>query len=256
MEIVNIRIKPLWPKSKEEIWEERFEHLAEPKKRFFMQIPIWYYAASLLIPFILFGFLYTVNESTARGEHVAIQLPDRSTVTLNSESKLSYKPFIWFISRKIGLEGEACFEVKQGRQFSVLSGQNRVNVLGTTFNVFARTEIFRVNCLTGQVEVRAGQETVVLNPNMQAVFFDGALSLDRDVTPARANGWMQGKFVFVETPLKEVIAEVERQYNIQVTPNIFPNHYYTGSFSKTDNTPEDILKIIGKAFGIIFSYDN
>jgi len=255
MEIENIRIKPVWLKSKEETWAELFEHLDEQsvKRGLWRRIPAWSYAASLLIPLLLFCHLYTKTELTARGEHAVVQLPDRSMVTLNAESRLSYKPVEWFVSRKVRLEGEAFFEVKHGSRFSVLSGSNRTQVLGTTFNVFARQEAYRVTCLTGQVEVHVGQETVVLHPNMMATLSESVLNISNHVTPAMATGWIGGMFVFVETPLQDVIAEVERQFNIRVTPTAFPNHSYTGNFSKTENSPEEILEIIGKAFGITFS---
>ena len=254
MQIENIRIKPAWPKSKEMVWIETFEHLEEQRggKRFSMRLPVWSYAASLLIPILLVCHFYTTTEQTARGEQAIVQLPDRSTVTLNAESALSYKPFAWYISGKVSLDGEAYFEVKHGSRFSVISGDNRVNVLGTTFNVYARQDLYRVTCLTGQVEVRAGTETVLLNPNVQATYRERKISVNSHISSSTATGWMQGKFLFVETPLQEVIAEVERQYNIDVAPDYNRNHSFTGNFSKTDHTPEEILEIIGKAFGITF----
>ena len=254
MELEHIRIKPVWPKSKEETWDELFEHLDERivTKRLFSRVPFWAYAAAVVVVLFLTGAFYTKTERTERGQHAVVQLPDRSTVTLNAESRLSYKPCIWLIARKVRLEGEAFFEVKQGSRFSVQSGHNQVNVLGTAFNVYTRIGTYRVTCLSGQVEVHAGGEFAVLNPHMQAVFNEQQLSLTDDVSPAAATGWIQGMFVFEETPLKEVIAEVERQYNIQVASDYDPNHFYTGNFSKTDKA-EELLEIIGKPFGITFS---
>ena len=251
----NITSKPVWHKSKEDIWNEVFEHLDEQdnKKRFLSKIPIWGYAAGILIPLLLFCHFYTVTEKTMKGEHSIVRLPDRSAVTMNAESKLSYKPIEWFISRKVRLEGEAFFEVTQGRSFSVQTGQTQVKVLGTTFNVYSRLEMCRVTCLTGRVEVHSGKESIILNPNMQAVI-NKKINVSNDVAHTTATGWMQGKFVFVETPLKEVIAEVERQYNITVKPDYNPNHFYSGNFSKKEK-PEEILEIIGKPFDITFSIE-
>jgi ferric-dicitrate binding protein FerR (iron transport regulator) len=256
MDVENIRVKPVWPRSKEVVWAEVFEHIDEQKgkKVFLRRLPVWSYAASLLIPVLLICQFYTVTKDAVRGEHAVVQLPDRTTVTLNAESRLSYKPLAWYFARKVNLEGEACFEVKNGSRFSVYSGNNRVSVLGTTFNVYARFEAYRVTCLTGQVEVCAGQETVVLNPNMQATYRERKISVNSDVALSNVTGWVQGKFVFDKTPLQEVIAEVERQYNINIVPAGYdPKHLYTGYFSKNDNSPEEIIEIIGKAFGIIFS---
>ena len=280
MDLGNFRVKPVWPKSKEDIWAEKFEHLDEQSDSrrcsnrtagyadvrqgypvtFLRRIPLWGYAASLLIPILLFCHFYMVTETAKRGEQTVVQLPDRSTVTLNAESKLSYKPVSWFISsishasilsRNVRLEGEAFFEVIPGNRFSVHTGDKRVSVLGTSFNVQARTGVYRVTCLTGQVEVRTAQETALLNPNMQATLHENKLKINSDITPSLATAWMQGKFVFVETPLQEVVAEVERQYNIQVTPVTYPNHLFSGNFSKTEKL-EDILEIIGKPFDITF----
>ena len=252
----NIRIKPVWSKSKDEIWNEKFEHLDEHRPRekgLLRRISVWGYAASLFIPILLICQFYTITTETARGEHAVVMLPDRSTITMNVESVVSYKPLTWFVSRKVKLQGEACFEVKHGSSFDVHSAGKQVKVLGTTFNVFARAEKYCVTCLTGQVAVQVGKESVVLHSNMQAVFDEWQLRVYNNTTPSAVTGWIQGMFVFVETPLHEVIAEVERQYNITVTPDNYPKHFYTGKFSKTDNNPEEVLEIIGKAFDISFA---
>ena len=251
----NNNIDSFWPKSKYEIWDEVFEHLdkQECKKVFLKNIPKWGYAACLLIPLLLLCHFYTVTEETMKGEHLVVRLPDRSMVTMNAESKLSYRPFEWFISKKVKLTGEAFFEVSPGRSFSVKTGQVQVNVLGTTFNVYARYGTYRVTCLSGKVEVFAQQNPIVLNRNMQAVFNE-KIDVKSDVESITATGWMQGKFVFVDTPLHEVIAEVERQYNITVMPDYNPNHVYTGNFPKTEK-PEEILHIIGKPFDIKFNIE-
>jgi ferric-dicitrate binding protein FerR (iron transport regulator) len=267
MEMDNLRIRPAWTKSKEEIWDEGFARLDEDCGTQMTRIGridtdkirrwrVWVaYAAAVVFAVCLTGSLYTVTEETARGEHAVVQLPDHSTVTLNAESKLSYKPFVWFVSRKALLEGEACFEVKSGSRFSVQSDHNRVNVLGTIFNVYTRPGMYRVACLTGQVEVQAEGETIVLNPNMQIAFREQQFMLHSNIASSAVTGWIQGKFDFDNTPLAEVIAEVERQYDIEITPDYDPNLLYSGNFSKTVH-PEETLEIIGKPFGITFKINN
>jgi ferric-dicitrate binding protein FerR (iron transport regulator) len=253
-----VGMKPQWHKSKEEIWKEVFEpimkeeskqrHRRLPAKR----LPFWSYAAIFLVLLSLTIHLYTVTEEAARGGHAEVRLPGHSTVTLNAGSKLSYKPLAWFISRKVVLEGEACFEVKPGSRFSVLSDGKRVNVLGTTFNVYARPEKYCVTCLAGKVEVCAGKEAITLTPGMQAIWRGWELEVSKDDVFIRAAGWMQGKFAFAETPLPEVVAEIERQYDIRVMPGYNPDYLYTGNFSKAERA-EDVLEIIGKPFGITFN---
>ena len=260
----NIRIKPVWSKSKEDIWNEMFEPLEEHrnensqpldeqkhKKNFLRSIPLWKYAASILLPVLLVCRLYTVTEVTQKGENSVVELPDRTTVTMNADSKVSYKPIWWYFSRNLSLQGEAYFEVKSGSLFCVQSGRNRVKVMGTTFNVYARPAMYRVTCTSGRVEVQTGKESAILNPNMQAIFDERGLSINSNVPPLTATGWMQGMFVFIETPLQEVIAEVERRYNITVAADYNPNRLYSGTFAKTKQ-PEEVLEIIGKALEIRF----
>jgi ferric-dicitrate binding protein FerR (iron transport regulator) len=250
--------KPEWSKSKGEIWEEVFEPLIKADKQRTRKTPakrispLWSSAAILVVLLASAVHFYTVTEKAARGEHAEVRLPDHSTVTLNAESKLSYKPLEWFIWRRVSLEGEACFEVKPGSRFSVRSGRKQVHVQGTTFNVYARPEKYRVTCLSGQVEVCVGKEVATLNPGMQATWRGWELEVDKEAVFTRTMGWMQGRFEFVETPLAEVVAEIERQYNIHVTAGFRPDHLYTGNFSKTER-PEDVLEIIGKPFGVLFN---
>ena len=261
--IENISIRPVWLKSKEAIWNELFED----RTRFAggrydsrlrgndlrRRLTLWCYAAAgILIPLLLVCHFYTVTTETTRGEQTTALLPDGSKVTLNVDGSISYKPLEWFVSRKVKLEGEAFFEVKHGSRFCVQSGSNRVYVLGTTFNVYARDEMYRVACLSGKVSVQAGGASAVLSPNMQATFRKGKLNIDNGIAPNVANGWMQGLFVFVETPLPEVIAEVERRYNITVTSDYNPDRLYSGTFAKKEHA-EEVLAIIGKALNVTFS---
>jgi ferric-dicitrate binding protein FerR (iron transport regulator) len=188
-----------------------------------------------------------------RGSHLSVTLPDGSTVNLNAESKLTYKPYLYFVSRDVTLTGEACFEVKPaGSRFVVKSGANQVKVLGTGFNVFVRDERYSVTCLTGKVEVSANNEQTILTPNMQAVLQNGKLEVTDNADAEQAVGWTQNKFVFIGVPLKDAIKEIERQYDIQVTTASNLDYLYSGNFTKPKE-PEEALQIIGNPFDVTFS---
>jgi ferric-dicitrate binding protein FerR (iron transport regulator) len=179
-------------------------------------------------------------------------LPDGSSVSLNAESELTYKPYWWFASRNVSLKGEACFDVTHGSKFTVKSGANAVTVLGTIFNIFARADKYRVTCLTGKIEVAASGDNILLTPNMQASLRNGKLEVTENVDAAQSVGWTQNKFAFTGVPLADVVQEIERQYDIHVTASSKTDCLYTGNFSKTKE-PGEVLEIIGKPFGITFS---
>lgn len=258
MKTENIKINPKWPKSKEKIWDEVFDKLEESKNTpKIKSFSIMKYAAAIIILIVaggLFTFLYQTTETTARGTHTTVFLPDGSNVKLNAESKISYKPYWWFIARNVELKGEAFFEVKPGSRFSVKSNKNEVNVLGTSFNVFARTEKYSVTCVTGKVEVKANNERRTLTPNMQLILRNGVLDVSENKETLQSIGWTQNKFSFIGVPLSDVIHEIERQYNINITTSSNLNYLYTGNFSK-EKKPEEVLEIIGKPFGIIFKIE-
>ncbi len=255
MKTEDIKICPKWSKSKDEIWNDFFSHLEETErsekvKRF----PFWKCAAAVVIFIMLtgsFAYLYETTTKVARGSQLLVSLPDGSRVNINAESKLSYKPYWWFVSRRVELCGEAFFEVKPGSQFTVQSSQNEVMVLGTSFNVFARPENYSVTCLTGRVEVKMKDKIVVLNPDMQVSLYGEELKVFNDRDARQAIGWTQNKFSFIGVPLVNVVKEIERQYDIQVSSDSELDYLYTGNFSK-EKSPEEVLQIVGKPFGIRF----
>ncbi|MFV0291133.1 MAG: FecR family protein [Mangrovibacterium sp.] len=258
MKTDDIKICPKWSKSKEEVWANVFEELeAHPQviKMTSRKRSVWLYAAASIAAIIIIlpsiAFFYTKSELAERSSNLAIVLPDGSKVDLNAESEISYKPLWWYISRDVKLKGEAYFEVEKGSTFNVRSGGYIVSVLGTSFNVFSRAEKFNVTCLTGKVNVSDQSESVILTPNMQALLSKGKL-ITKDIDDARESiSWKQGKFIFIGTPLLEVIQEIERQYDIEVMPYSNLNYIYSGNFTKANN-PNDVLKIVGTPFGIEF----
>ena len=257
MKTEDIKITPRWSKNKEDIWNEVFDELDDtpqhlqltPRKR-----TMWYYAAAVAAILILLpgiSFFYTQTKVVQRGEQLAVLLPDGSRVDLNAESQLSYKPLWWYVSREVKLKGEGYFEVEKGSTFRVHSGAYTVSVLGTSFNIFSRANKFNVTCLTGKVNVSDRSGSVILTPNMQATLQDGKLKA-KEVEDARLSvNWKNGLFLFNGVPLKDVVEEIERQYNIEVVPVANLNYLYSGNFTR-DKKPEEVLKIIGSPFGIDF----
>lgn len=257
METKDIKITPKWNKSKDEIWNDVFSDLEEMNTPKVKHLSFWQYAAAvavILVTVSSFAYLYETTEQVGRGAHLTINLPDGSKVNLNADSKLSYKPYWWSISRNVELQGEAFFEVKLGSRFTVKSGQNKVRVLGTSFNVFARTDYFSVACFTGKVEVITRRERATLTPDMQANLRGSVFSIFENMDVSQSISWMQGRFSFIGVPLSDVVQEIERQYDIHVSTSSKLDYLYTGNFSK-EKSPEEVLEIVGKPFGITFKIE-
>lgn len=89
----------------------------------------------------------------------------------------------------------------------------------------------------------------MLTPNMQAMIDNHQLKTAAIQNTQEAIAWKDGKFIFVSVPLVEVIQEIERQYDINVLPQSNLDYLYSGNFTK-EQKPDDVLKIVGKPFGI------
>lgn len=255
MKTDNIKIAPKWSKKKDEIWNNVFDELkdtsaVEPVSR--RKSLLFYAAASIIIIAVFlpgFAYFYTKKETAGKGMHLSIILPDKTKADLNAESEISYKPLWWYISRNVKLTGEAYFDVKKGSTFNVYSDRYTVSVLGTSFNVFSRAGKFKATCISGKVKVSNKSESVTLLPNMQASYYNDKLMV-KDIEDAKESiNWKQRKFTFVGVPLKDVLREIERQYDIEVWSDSDLDYLYSGNFTMTEN-PSDVLKIVGKPFGI------
>ena len=86
---------------------------------------------------------------------------------------------------------------------------------------------------------------------MQANLSNCKLTVNEKFDASQTIGWTQNRFSFIGVPLIDVVVEVERQDDINVTTTSKLDYLYTGNFSKAKQ-PEEVLEIIGKPFGVTF----
>ncbi len=150
---------------------------------------------------------------TATGEQRRIVLADGSAVTLNTDTALAFN----YAGERRGvkiLTGEAYFEVQpdKTRPFIVETEQGTVRVVGTRFSVKTGdatqvdVESGIVACAGQQGDSRqltAGQHTSIAGRGVAAV---------TGIDAGRAFAWLNGRLIFQDQPLAEVIAELDRYY--------------------------------------------
>lgn len=246
----------VWEKSKDDIWNDMGKTIgADPiskNKRYLNKYSFWAIAAGIAIILGITGFMrfYTKNINTIAGTHQLAILPDKSIVNLNAESFISYKPYWWKFKREVRFEGEGLFEVEKGKKFSVFSKLGTTTVVGTSFNIFSRNEVYRVTCISGKVRVSSiVNEEVLLNPDTKALVQpDGRIEVLKNVETLPEISWKNNIFLFTASPVKEVFKEIERQYGVTIKANIDNYILYTGNFTKNQNV-EEILSYICPALG-------
>lgn len=215
-------------------------------------------AASVLFFCSLFYFNYqfsntelvTVAYQNSLKENTVI-LPDSSKVWLNRGAKISYSKNEWNTNRKIELEGEAYFQVKKGKKFSVTSRLGLVSVLGTTFSVSTHDEIFSVVCYSGKVAVKHANNQIILDAKKSFSSETNQISEIKNNFPLFIGKWI----MFEKTPLAEVIKSIEKNKKVIIEFNINQSFVFSGGYSSTMEI-EEILAIICHSFDIQYKAIN
>ncbi|GAA4799310.1 DUF4974 domain-containing protein [Olivibacter ginsenosidimutans] len=200
-----------------------------------------------------------------RGGEFKIMLPDHSLVYLNSASSISFPTRFSKQERKVILKGEAYFEIEKKTQpFIVDAGLQRIEVLGTKFNVSAYPEENQssTTLLSGAVRVVTGEDShllghhVMLQPGQQALTRRNdpniqVSSIDLD----EALAWKEGYFIFNNQNMKEIMEQVARWYDIDVSyQGPVENVHFLGVYDRSKSLTKLLndIELMGKvSFDII-----
>ncbi|MFK7936313.1 MAG: FecR family protein [Saprospiraceae bacterium] len=181
-----------------------------------------------------------VQVATAKNETKEVTLPDNSTAWLNENSTLTYPASFAAAQRTIAMEGDVVFEVTHHPQqpFVVTTDDLAVKVLGTKFNIRTTGNAPTVHVLNGKVAVNSIAEptqSIKLTKGMTAELNKetSELALQTDFTENDLF-WLTETLVFNEMPFAEVVNDLTRAYDRQITfsNNALANCPVRGTFIK------------------------
>ncbi|MEC7770879.1 MAG: FecR domain-containing protein [Bacteroidota bacterium] len=207
-------------------------------------------AACIAILFVAYTYFYgTKTYSTGIGEKETVLLADGSIIALNANSTLSYKRFNWEEDRAVDFDGEAFFDIKSGKDFTVNTNKGTVSVLGTQFNINNRKDL-KVQCYEGTITFKpmnANLSALELTQGMEIQVVNGKIH-QKEISQSTPD-WRNGYSSFSEQPLSEVLDELMLQYPVEFKWNsIDVNRKFTGNF--THNNLENALKTTMEPMGI------
>lgn len=201
---------------------------------------------------------------TPKGGKFKVTLPDGSKVWLNSASTLSYPTAFSGTRREVKLKGEAYFEIAHNKlvPFRVESNSQIVEVLGTHFNInsYDDEEYTKTTLLEGSVRVILNSSkkdianTKLLKPGEQSQTnsTQSAIRIENTDTE-KAIAWKNGYFKFKNTPIREIMREIERWYDVDlVYEGKIPTDEFTG-FISNDVKLSGVLKILEQSGGVKFT---
>lgn len=194
----------------------------------------------------------TADYSTIKGERRLVTLTDGSTILMNADTALDAD--ISTTMRRIHLlRGNAYFTVqKNGAPFVVQAGNGEARVLGTQFDVGINgNDDVTVTVAEGSVEVSAVDETqkAILKPGESIEYDRAGLGTVNSVDIAERLAWHEGRLIFDNARLGDVLAQIERYQDgrIVVLSSELKNRRVSGNISldKTMTTLEAMHSSVG-----------
>lgn len=231
--------------------ESKSKTIEETPSKVKRLIPRWAYAAAAACVLLFVGYTFMFEETiytTEIAEQTEFKLPDDSEVRLNADSEINFTKFNWESNRALSLKGEAFFKVKKGATFTVNSNQGEVTVLGTQFSVNSRVDVYMVKCYEGKVQVQLeNNKTFILTKGKAITLQKGKLEEYTifESTPE----WLSDESSFYNINIKEVVAELERQYGTKIKgKEHLKDVYFSGRF--THKNIEQAVKTVFTAMKI------
>ncbi len=155
---------------------------------------------------------------TPAGGQYQVTLPDRSVVWLNAASSIRFPTVFAGQFRSVEITGEAYFDVAQNAShpFIVQSGDAKIKVLGTRFNIKAYKEekSTKATLLDGSIAVSTNTESVALRPGQQAIITSNIQVQGVDTT--EVSGWKEGYFLYNGADIETVMRDISRWYGVDV----------------------------------------
>lgn len=174
--------------------------------------------------------------STPKGGQYQLTLSDGSKVWLNAMSSISYPVSFSEAERTVTVTGEAYFEVVKDakKAFKVKINDAVVEVLGTHFNVKGYNDeaVIRTTLAEGSVRVMTGTSNTVLSPGQEA-----QITRQGDIKTVTANleealAWKDGKFLFTDAPIEEIMQQVARWYDAEIIFENKPTDHFNADVSR------------------------
>ena len=193
--------------------------------------------------------------STPPGVKASFYLPDSTKVWMNSSSSITYPDQFTGDFRQVAIKGEVFFDVSKDLKKPFIASMDKlhVKVLGTRFNVinYEKEDRMEVILESGRVELCSGTDLPelrtlsLLKPGELAVYSKKNHNIRiRNVDTGKYISWIDGKLIFKDDPMSEVIRKLNRWFNvnIKVSEKSLMEYVYTATFQ--DESIDQILELL------------
>lgn len=201
------------------------------------------------------------------GKTFKIILSDGTIVHLNSGSSIKYPThFISGLDREVTLMGEAYFKVKNNSsRFIVNSGYSSAIVYGTEFNYkeYPEDNFSEIILSEGSLGVtfdKSDEKDIELIVPGEKAKLD---PINQQVNISKVNtsiytSWIDGRLVFRNENLENMILKLERFYNVVIinNNNQLNERFFSATILKEEESITDVLSYLEKVYGLKFKIVN
>ena len=176
-------------------------------------------ALSIFLIAVFFSISNSDSLNTRVGEEKVHTLTDGSKIYLNSVSSLTVDENYNLLNRKVELNGEAYFEIEKGTlPFTIKTEYGEVTVLGTSFNLKNRKEIFELGVTSGLVNFTSKVKSYNLEKGQELQISEEFLKKNvLKKTYVDYPSWRYNKIFCDQKSLKQISLELERKFDISFT---------------------------------------
>lgn len=228
------------------------------KKRIFLYLQR--IAAILLIPLIITFIYYLTQKSpveyvelrTAPGMIGKIDLPDGTSVWLNSDSYIRHPQLFSGNTREVQIEGEAYFVVKKDKSKPFIihtPSELDIEVLGTEFNIeaYKNTNTVKTILVSGSVKLSYTndlnkKQSYILSPDQEFCYHTKTrnIEINKPYLPT-LTAWKDGQVILRKTSFEDALKILSKRYNVEfIVKNI---NLYDDNYTATIKG-EHILQIL------------
>jgi len=199
--------------------------------------------------------------STQKGGQYQLALPDGSLVWLNAASSITYPTAFGSTERKVKVQGEAYFEIRQlaNQPFIVETDNQEVLVLGTSFNINAyKADASETTLISGRVKVKNLSNANTASHTLS--IGEKALINKQGIQIAKANieeitAWKNGYFQF-QGELQDIMDQIGRWYDVGIDYRLSGKEAISfGGRISRDRSLQEVLTIIEATGNVHFKVE-
>ena len=189
---------------------------------------------------------------TNNRERATLRLPDGTQVSLAPASRLRLAADFGEERRDVYLDGEAYFDVPHDslRPFTVFASNASARDLGTQFLVRKYPEDPMVQVVVRKGAVAMSGVGRLAAGDLGRLGADGQASLRRNVALGTYFSWLEGRLVFRDTPLIDVLRALRRWHDVdvQLADSTLGSLPFTGTL--TDASFRSSIDLVGLTLGL------